>query len=59
MFLSFIFVQQKATGVAARVAEERGETQPGTASVGYVVRGNSAFSKDTRLLFCTFGILLR
>jgi HrpA-like RNA helicase len=52
-------VQQKATGVAARVAEERGETQPGTASVGYVVRGNSAFSKDTRMLFCTFGILLR
>ena len=23
------------------------------------MRGNSAFSKDTRLLFCTFGILLR
>ena len=41
------------------MAEERGETQPGTGSVGYVVRGNSAFSKDTRLLFCTFGILLR
>jgi len=48
-----------ATGVAARVAEERAEMQPGTASVGYVVRGNSAFCKDTRLLFCTFGILLR
>ena len=41
------------------MAEERGETQPGTGSVGYVVRGNSAFCKDTRLLFCTFGILLR
>jgi len=48
-----------ATGVAGRVAEERGENQPGKASVGYVVRGASAFSKDTRLLFCTFGILLR
>ena len=48
-----------ATGVAARVAEERGEKQPGTGSVGYVVRGATAISKDTRLLFCTFGILLR
>ena len=56
---AFILYIEKATGVAGRVAEERGETQPGTGSVGYVVRGNSAFSKDTRLLFCTFGILLR
>ncbi|KAL3921982.1 MAG: hypothetical protein SGILL_002453 [Bacillariaceae sp.] len=48
-----------ATGVAARVADERGEAQPGTASVGYVVRGATAVCKDTRLLFCTFGILLR
>lgn len=48
-----------ATGVAARVAEERGESRPGSSSVGYVVRGDSAICKDTRLLFCTFGILLR
>ena len=48
-----------ATGVAARVAQERGEEKVGTGSVGYVVRGDSAFCKDTRLLFCTFGILLR
>ena len=48
-----------ATGVAGRVAQERGESQPGTGSVGYVVRGDSAISKETRLLFCTFGILLR
>jgi len=48
-----------ATGVAARVAEERGESKPGVASVGYVVRGDSAISQNTRLLFCTFGILLR
>lgn len=48
-----------ATGVAARVAEERGEEKVGTGSVGYVVRGDSAYSKNTRLLFCTFGILLR
>jgi HrpA-like RNA helicase len=50
---------RQATGVAGRVADERGENQPGRASVGYVVRGDSAFCKDTRLLFCTFGILLR
>jgi ATP-dependent RNA helicase DHX57 len=45
--------------VAARVADERGESKPGSASVGYVVRGDSAICKNTRLLFCTFGILLR
>lgn len=27
--------------------------------VGYSVRGNSKLSKDTQLLFCTYGILLR
>jgi ATP-dependent RNA helicase DHX57 len=48
-----------ATGVAGRVAEERGEIRPGVASVGYVVRGDTAVCNDTRLLFCTFGILLR
>jgi ATP-dependent RNA helicase DHX57 len=48
-----------ATGVAGRVAEERGETRPGVGSVGYVVRGDTAVCRDTRLLFCTFGILLR
>lgn len=48
-----------ATGVAARVADERGEEKPGNKSVGYVVRGDSAICKKTRLLFCTFGILLR
>ena len=48
-----------ATGVATRVANERGESQPGTGSVGYVVRGDSAMCKSTRLLFCTTGVLLR
>jgi ATP-dependent RNA helicase DHX57 len=48
-----------ATGVAGRVANERGETQPGTGSVGYVVRGQTALCHHTRILFCTFGILLR
>ena len=48
-----------ATGVAGRVAEERGESRPGVESVGYVVRGDTAVCNDTRLLFCTFGILLR
>jgi ATP-dependent RNA helicase DHX57 len=48
-----------ATGVAARVASERGEIPGADSSVGYVVRGDSAMSKSTRLLFCTTGVLLR
>lgn len=48
-----------ATGVAGRVALERGETDPGKQSVGYVVRGDSKICSSTRLLFCTTGILLR
>lgn len=48
-----------ATGVADRVANERGESEPGTGSVGYVVRGDVAMCKSTRLLFCTTGVLLR
>jgi len=48
-----------ATGVANRVANERGEDEPGTGSVGYVVRGDVAMCKNTRLLFCTTGVLLR
>ncbi|CAM9277213.1 unnamed protein product, partial [Phaeothamnion confervicola] len=46
-----------AVGVATRVAEERGE-RPG-AGVGYKIRGESKVSADTRLLFCTTGVLLR
>jgi ATP-dependent RNA helicase DHX57 len=48
-----------ATGVASRVAEERGEISPGQDSVGYVVRGDSAICDRTRILFCTTGVLLR
>ena len=48
-----------ATGVATRVAEERGESNPGIASVGYVVRGDSAVCNQSRLVFCTTGVLLR
>lgn len=48
-----------ATGVANRVAEERGEKQPGFESVGYVVRGDSAICNRSRLVFCTTGVLLR
>jgi ATP-dependent RNA helicase DHX57 len=48
-----------ATGVASRVAEERGEKQPGVDSVGYVVRGDAAVCDRTRILFCTTGVLLR
>eukprot|EP01063_Lacrimia_lanifica_P029149 TRINITY_DN4399_c1_g2_i1.p1 TRINITY_DN4399_c1_g2~~TRINITY_DN4399_c1_g2_i1.p1 ORF type:complete len:779 (+),score=305.04 TRINITY_DN4399_c1_g2_i1:120-2339(+) len=57
--------------VAKRVAEERGEPAPtekaagrqqqggGPRRVGYHVRFGAGHSRDTRLLFCTVGILLR
>ena len=48
-----------ATGVGARVASERGESKAGVGSVGYVVRGDVAVSANTRLVFCTTGVLLR
>ena len=47
-----------ATGVATRVAAERGE-EVGKGSVGYVVRGDSKTCDKTRLLFLTTGVLLR
>jgi ATP-dependent RNA helicase DHX36 len=46
-----------AIGVAERVAAERGEKCGGT--VGYSIRLESKRSSETRLLFCTTGILLR
>lgn len=50
-----------AVSVAQRVAHERLEKSPGCkgAAVGYQVRLDSAVCKDTQLLFCTTGILLR
>ena len=47
-------------GVAARVAQERLEDvdrRPET--VGYATRGERRASPDTRLLFCTTGVVLR
>ncbi|TPX62526.1 hypothetical protein PhCBS80983_g00252 [Powellomyces hirtus] len=46
-----------ALALAERVAAERCE-KVGT-SVGYSIRGETVRSKDTKLLFCTTGILLR
>lgn len=46
-----------AIGVAERVADERIEKIGGT--VGYQIRLESKLSSQTRLLFCTTGILLR
>ena len=49
-----------AMGVASRVAYERMEDldkSPGT--VGYAIRGERRASHDTRLLFCTTGVVLR
>jgi HrpA-like RNA helicase len=42
-----------ATGLASRVASERGEDLGGV--VGYSVRLDSKTSARTRLLFCTMG----
>lgn len=46
-----------AIGVASRVAEERGE--PCGRAVGYSIRHEVCSSRDTMLLFCTTGTLLR
>ncbi|WOO80898.1 Putative DEAH-box ATP-dependent helicase [Vanrija pseudolonga] len=49
-----------AMGVAARVAQERLEdVEKNPGSVGYAIRGEARRSRDTRLLFCTTGIVLR
>ena len=46
-----------AMSIAQRVAEERGERVGG--SVGYKIRLEGKAGRDTRLLFCTSGVLLR
>jgi ATP-dependent RNA helicase DHX29 len=50
-----------AISVAERVAQEREEPPPGKpgSTVGYAVRLDTAMTGDTKLLFCTTGILLR
>ena len=55
----FTLIRLAATGVATRVAIERGESRAGLESVGYSVRGDSKTSAATRLMFCTTGVLLR
>lgn len=46
-----------AISVAARISAERGESLGET--VGYQIRLESKHSEQTRLLFCTTGVLLR
>ena len=46
-----------ATSIAKRVAQERGD--PLGSQVGYSIRLETKQSRDTRLLFCTTGVLLR
>ncbi|KAJ2077672.1 helicase [Coemansia sp. RSA 988] len=49
-----------AIGVATRVASERSEDISSTnGTVGYAVRNESRRGRNTRLLFCTTGVLLR
>lgn len=48
-----------AVGVAQRVADERCEELGAAGGVGYKIRGESRAGPDTRLLFCTTGLLLR
>ncbi|KAI4298953.1 hypothetical protein L6164_032458 [Bauhinia variegata] len=50
-----------AISVAERVGDERSEPSPGSdgSLVGYQVRLDSARNENTKLLFCTTGILLR
>jgi HrpA-like RNA helicase len=44
-----------AISVAARVSAERGDD----GSVGYAIRGESKRHRQTKLLFCTTGVVLR
>ncbi|WVR05425.1 hypothetical protein IAU60_002440 [Kwoniella sp. DSM 27419] len=49
-----------AMGVAARVAQERLEdVDKSPQTVGYAIRGERRATADTRLLFCTTGVVLR
>eukprot|EP00210_Caulerpa_lentillifera_P007174 g6864.t1 len=53
-----------AISVSHRVADEMGQNRPSSEAsssslVGYHVRLNSAITKQTRITFCTTGILLR
>lgn len=49
-----------ALGVAARVAQERLEdVDKAQGSVGYAIRGERRAGPNTRLMFCTTGVLLR
>mmetsp|Transcript_21322 Transcript_21322/g.29889 ORF Transcript_21322/g.29889 Transcript_21322/m.29889 type:complete len:1175 (+) Transcript_21322:40-3564(+) len=50
-----------ATALAHRVASERGNPRPGKSGseIGYNVRLKRATCKDTRIVYCTVGILLR
>nr|XP_019013814.1 ATP-dependent RNA helicase A [Kwoniella pini CBS 10737]OCF52595.1 ATP-dependent RNA helicase A [Kwoniella pini CBS 10737] len=49
-----------AMGVAARVAQERLEdVDKSPETVGYAIRGERKSSPDTKVLFCTTGVVLR
>lgn len=52
---SGLFRRLSAISVAARVSAERLED----GSVGYAIRGENKQGKNTKLLFCTTGVVLR
>ena len=56
---TFIVVTQprriSAVSIATRVSQERLED----GSVGYAIRGESKQNENTKLLFCTTGVILR
>ena len=52
-----IYRRLAAVGVANRVAEEMAESVG--ESVGYMVRGDSKACARTKIVFCTYGVLLR
>ena len=47
-----------ATALAERTSAERGEDRPG-GTVGYAIRGERVASANTKILYCTVGILVR
>ena len=55
--LSLSLRRLAAVGVAMRVSEEM--ASPIGTTVGYMVKGDSKANERTKIVFCTYGVLLR